>query len=132
MSAGSTLATTELTIALSTCLVVTNTVSAHAATLDPVAAASVSVAPETAAPEASDAETTAVPIIAIVMAAIAVGGSYYGMGTAAGEKAYYAGLRNPEYQNVKWQVRAAAVGALGVIGGPVFMTGFENKFYSMI
>ncbi|TWX38708.1 hypothetical protein ES689_08835 [Frigoribacterium sp. ACAM 257] len=90
------------------------------------------MAPETAAPEANDAETAAVPIIAIVMAAIAVGGSYYGMGTAAGEKAYYAGLRNQEYQNVKWKVRTAAMGALGVVGGPIFMTGFENNFYSMI
>ena len=73
----------------------------------------------------------AVPILAIIGAAIAVGGSYYAMGERAGQRAYYAGLRNAEYQRVKWQVRGYLVAVFGPVGMPIFMTGFENKFYSM-
>lgn len=71
-------------------------------------------------------------VVGIITAAIAVGGSYYAIGQVAGERAYYAGLRNPEYQQIKWGVRAGAVAAAGVVGGPIIMSGFENKFYSMI
>ncbi|MDZ5145944.1 class IIb bacteriocin, lactobin A/cerein 7B family [Microbacterium testaceum] len=70
--------------------------------------------------------------IAAAGVAIAAGAGIYGAGQVAGERAYYAGLRNPAYQANKWQFRAAAVGLAGVIGGPILVTGFENKFYSMI
>jgi hypothetical protein len=86
-----------------------------------------------AAPEeelAGDQER-AVPIFAIIGAALALGGSYYAMGERAGQRAYYAGLRNAEYQRVKWSVRSLVFSALGPVGMPIFMTGFENKFYSM-
>ncbi|ROS50500.1 hypothetical protein EDF50_2292 [Frigoribacterium sp. PhB24] len=68
----------------------------------------------------------------IATTGLTIGGSYYGMGQAAGERSYHAGLRNAEYQRVTWQVRSLALTACGAVGGPVFMTGFENKFYSMI
>jgi hypothetical protein len=70
-------------------------------------------------------------ILGIVTAVIAASGATYGAGRVAGERAYYAGLRNSTYQKWKWQIRAAAVGVGGVAGG-IFMLGFENKFYSMI
>lgn len=74
----------------------------------------------------------AVPVLGIIAAVIAGGGAVYTMGQVAGERAYYAGLRNPEWQRVKWSARGTAVGLLGVVGGGIFMLGFENKFYSMI
>jgi hypothetical protein len=76
-------------------------------------------------------ETQAVPVLGIIAAVIAVGGAYSAMGRTAGERVYHAGLRNAEYQKIKWQVRAGVIGFCGVVGGPIFMTNFENKFYSM-
>jgi len=73
----------------------------------------------------------AVPIFAIIGAVIAAGGSYYVMGEPAGQRAYYAGLRNAEYQRVKWSVRSFMLSVFGPVGIPIFMTGFGNKFYSM-
>lgn len=72
------------------------------------------------------------PVIAIVGAVIAAGGAAYGMGQVAGQRSYYAGLRNPEYQTIKWNVRGFVLGTLGAPLGGVFMIGFENQFYSMI
>lgn len=74
----------------------------------------------------------AVPVLAIIAGAIAVGGGIYAIGQVAGERAYYAGLRNSEYQQVKWGVRGSVIGMVGLIAGGILMTGFENKFYSMI
>jgi hypothetical protein len=71
-------------------------------------------------------------VVGIIGAAIAVGGAYYAIGQRAGERSYYAGLRNPKYQEIKWGVRAGAIALAGPVGGPIIMTGFENKFYSMI
>ena len=94
----------------------------------------------TAAPHASlgdgvlpaqDAESRTIPIFGIVAAAATVGGSIYGAGQWAGERMFHAGLRRAEYQRVKWQVRSAAVGVFSLAGAPIFMTGFENKFYSL-
>jgi len=70
-------------------------------------------------------------ILGIITAVIAVSGATYAAGQVAGERAYYAGLRNSTYQKWKWQIRAAAF-AISPIGGSIFMVGFENKFYSMI
>lgn len=79
----------------------------------------------------SDVDTQAVPVIAIIIAMIAMGGSAHAMGTEAARKAYYAGLRNAEYQSIKWTVRATVVTALGPALGGTFMVGFENQFYAM-
>lgn len=80
----------------------------------------------------ADYETRAVPVIAIITTVILAGGAAYAMGEKAALRAYYAGLRNGQWQSVKWQARATAVGMMGPVGGPIFMTGFENKFYSLI
>lgn len=82
--------------------------------------------------EFDEVDGGAVPVIAIIGAVIAAGGAAYTMGQVAGERSYYAGLRNPEYQSIKWSVRGSVIGFLGVPLGGIFMLGFENKFYSMI
>jgi hypothetical protein len=86
--------------------------------------------PET---DAGEGEKQArVAVIPIITAVIVAGGAAYGMGEKAGARCYHAGLRNAGWQNVKWQARATAMGMIGPVGGAVFITGFENKFYSMI
>ncbi|KAA0961999.1 hypothetical protein [Microbacterium sp. ANT_H45B] len=76
-------------------------------------------------------------VVGIITAAIATGAALYGAGQVAGERAYYAGLRNSYYQQIKWQVRggvisfAGSIGLAGAVAGGIVMTGFENKFYSM-
>lgn len=70
-------------------------------------------------------------VLGIVSGVIAMGGAAYGAGTAAGTRAYYAGLRNSEYQRIKWHIRAFAV-ATGHVFGAVFMSGFENAFYAKV
>ncbi|WP_460802799.1 hypothetical protein [Microbacterium sp. GXF6406] len=76
-------------------------------------------------------------VTAIVGTAIGTFGATYAAGQVAGERAYYAGLRNSYYQQIKWQVRSAVVGLSSSIGlagtalGATVMLGFENKFYSM-
>jgi hypothetical protein len=70
-------------------------------------------------------------VLGIITAAIGIGGSLYAGGRVAGERAYYAGLRNKTYQKIKWQVRAGVAG-ITPVGSPFIMSGFENKFYSMI
>jgi len=82
--------------------------------------------------EFDDIDGGAVPVLAIIAAAVAAGGTIYGIGQVAGERAYYAGLRNAEYQDVKWNVRAGVIGIVGLVPGGILLTGFENKFYSMI
>lgn len=74
---------------------------------------------------------TLTAVLGIIGAVIGTFGATYGAGQVAGERAYYAGLRNSTYQNWKWQIRAAAVSLGGALGA-TFMLGFENKFYSMI
>jgi hypothetical protein len=73
----------------------------------------------------------AAAVIGIIGGAMAIGGGLYHAGQVAGERAYRAGLRNGTYQKIKWQVRGAVFG-LSPAGGAFIMTGFENKFYSMI
>lgn len=94
----------------------------------PIAATSAAFVPS---PGEKDSEQRAVPILAIIGAVIAIGGSYSAMGREAGERVYHAGVRNAAYQQVKWKVRAAAVAACGAVGGAIFMTSFDNQFYSM-
>lgn len=77
-------------------------------------------------------------VIGIIGGAMAIGAGLYGAGQVAGERAYYAGLRNPTYQQIKWQVRTGVIGISssmglgGAIAAGIVMTGFENKFYSMV
>lgn len=75
---------------------------------------------------------TAGTVIGIIGAAVAVGGALYGAGQVAGERAYHAGLRNPKYQEIKWTVRTGVLASVGLVAGGIVMSGFENKFYSMI
>lgn len=90
---------------------------------------------EVAAEELDDIDGGAIgtvgAVVGIIVGAWAIGGGLYHGGRAAGERAYYAGLRNKTYQKIKWQVRAAVFG-MSPAGGGFVMAGFENKFYSMI
>lgn len=70
-------------------------------------------------------------VVGIIGGAMAIGGGLYHAGQIAGERAYHAGLRNKTYQKIKWQVRGAVAG-MSPAGSPFIMSGFENKFYSMI
>lgn len=132
MSLGSKCVKTGMASVLTISLTCMGAVSAQAATPHHAVSIATEASPDVAPPVEINAETRAVPILAIIGAVIAVGGTYYGMGQAAGERSYWAGLRNAEYQRVKWQVRLAAMAPLGTVGGQIFMTGFENKFYSMV
>lgn len=85
---------------------------------------------ETPVMEDSEA-VTAVPIVAIIVAAIAAGGTAHARGAEAAKTAYYAGYRNDAYQQDKWLIRATAVGLVGPVLGISFMVGFQNQFYSM-
>ncbi|MBP1240345.1 hypothetical protein ABID92_002043 [Frigoribacterium sp. PvP120] len=78
-----------------------------------------------------DEKQARVAVVPIITAVILAGGAVYAMGEKAGERSYHAGLRRAGWQNVKWQARATALSMLGPVGGTVFITGFENKFYSM-
>lgn len=78
------------------------------------------------------ANGTEIAFLPIILGVIAVGGAYHAMGSVAAQKVYHAGLRNAEYQRIKWQIRAAIMVPLGSIGGPIFMVGFENEFYSLV
>lgn len=71
-------------------------------------------------------------VIGIIGGAMAIGGGLYAAGQVAGERAYRAGLRNRTYQAIKWSVRSGVNGLVGPVAAVVIMTGFENKFYSMI
>lgn len=68
-------------------------------------------------------------VLGIIGGVIAVGGASYATGQAIGERVYYSGYTNRQYQKDKWKIRAAVVGLTGVLGVTV-MLGFENKFYS--
>jgi hypothetical protein len=70
-------------------------------------------------------------VIGIIGGAMAIAGGLYHAGQVAGERAYHAGLRNKTYQKIKWQVRVGVAG-MSPAGSPFIMSGFENKFYSMI
>lgn len=89
------------------------------------------VAPNEAAIAKDSESVTAVPIVAIIVAAIAAGGTAHAMGAEAAKTAYYAGYRNDAYQQDKWLIRATAVGLVGPVLGISFMVGFQNQFYSM-
>jgi len=73
-----------------------------------------------------DEKQARVAVVPIITAVILAGGAVYAMGEKAGERSYHAGLRR-----AGWQARATALSMLGPVGGTVFITGFENKFYSM-
>lgn len=71
-------------------------------------------------------------VLAIIAAAAAAGATAHAAGTEAAKAAYYAGLRNPQYQAVKWQIRALGVSIFGPVLGGGFMLGFQNQFYPML
>lgn len=71
-------------------------------------------------------------VTAIIGAVIGTGAALYRIGEISAERAYGAGLRNDEYQTIKWNVRGFALGTLGAPAGGIVMLGFENKFYSLI
>lgn len=77
-------------------------------------------------------EPRVVPWATILATVVAAGGAADYMGRNAAERMYHAGLRLPEYEGMKWSLRASAIGLLGPIFGTVFMVAFENKFYSMV
>lgn len=68
-------------------------------------------------------------VVGIVSSVIGGFGATYGAGQIIGERVYYSGYTNKQYQKDKWAIRAAVVGLAGVLGVTV-MLGFENKFYS--
>jgi lactobin A/cerein 7B family class IIb bacteriocin len=74
---------------------------------------------------------TAVAVVGIIGGCVGTVVGLYNIGYAGGLRAYYAGLRNANYQNIKWQVRAGVVGLFGLVGATV-MVGFENGFYSKV
>ncbi|MBD8101884.1 hypothetical protein [Plantibacter sp. CFBP 8775] len=90
-----------------------------------------------AAAEPSDLSTDTIEthgaplVLAIVGAVLATGMAADQAGRTAGARVYYAGVTLTQYQGVKWQTRATAVAALGVIMGPVFMASFEATFYGL-
>lgn len=67
----------------------------------------------------------------VVSLCIAAVGAGYAGGQAIGERVYYSGYTNTQYQKDKWYIRAAVIRLGGILGG-VFMLGFENKFYSLV
>lgn len=71
-------------------------------------------------------------VLGIIGGLITAVGASYATGQVAGEKAYYAGLRNDEYQASKWNVRGYIINYGGPVFGGAFILGFENKFYSML
>lgn len=77
------------------------------------------------------ANGTEIAFLPIILGVIAAGGAYRAMGAEAAQRVYHAGLGNAEYQRIKWQIRVAIMVPLGSVGGPIFMVGFENEFYSL-
>jgi hypothetical protein len=73
---------------------------------------------------------TVAAVVGIVAGCIGIAIGLNNLGRIAGERAYYAGLRNARYQQIKWAVRAGILGVFGIIGGALVATGFENAFYS--
>ena len=72
-------------------------------------------------------------VCAIIGTAIAVGGASYAGGQAVGERLYYNGIKtSKKWAKYKKKARLAAIGVGGVVYGPIFMLGLENKLYSMM
>lgn len=69
-------------------------------------------------------------LLALATLVIGTVGATYKGGQALGERVYYSGYTNKQYQKDKWKIRAAVVGLAGPIFGVSVMMGFENKFYS--
>lgn len=70
-------------------------------------------------------------VSAIVTMALAIGGASYSTGYVLGERVYYAGYTNADYQKNKWLIRAAFAPAFGGLGAIVLL-GFENRFYALV
>jgi hypothetical protein len=77
-------------------------------------------------------DTDAAPLVLAIVAAVIAGGGFADqMGRNAGARVYYAGVTMSQYQEVRWQTRATAIAALGVVMGPIFMSSFESTFYGL-
>ncbi|WP_415748752.1 hypothetical protein [Streptococcus pseudopneumoniae] len=63
-------------------------------------------------------------ISAIVALAITIGGASYSTGYVLGERVYYSGYKNSDYQKNKWGIRGAI--------GAIVMLGFENRYYALV
>ncbi|VPE18662.1 Membrane protein [Streptococcus pneumoniae] len=70
-------------------------------------------------------------ISAIVALAITIGGASYSTGYVLGERVYYSGYKNSDYQKNKWGIRGAMLAVFGAIGA-VVMLGFENRYYALV
>ena len=70
-------------------------------------------------------------ISAIVALAITIGGASYSTGYVLGERVYYSGYKNSDYQKNKWSIRGAMLVAFGAIGA-IVMLGFENRYYALV
>ncbi|MDQ8767852.1 hypothetical protein RFG22_09250 [Streptococcus ruminantium] len=62
---------------------------------------------------------------------IAVGGASYGAGHVLGERLYYSGYKNSDYQRNKWAIRGAMITAFGALGA-ITMLGLENRYYALV
>ncbi|MFA9413802.1 hypothetical protein ACERC8_04120 [Streptococcus sp. E29BA] len=62
-------------------------------------------------------------VAAIVSLAIAIGGASYSTGYVLGERVYYSGYKNSDYQRNKWAIRGAMIVAFGSVGATI-MLGF--------
>lgn len=71
-------------------------------------------------------------VIGIIVGCMAIGGGLYAIGRAAGDRVYYSGYSNTQYQQNKWFIRAGVIASLGVVVGGIVMTGFENEYYAKV
>jgi len=78
-----------------------------------------------------DGGMTSFAVLGVIATAVTTGVGMYNLAEKAGERVYYMGLTNVEYQSMKWYLRAGVMGLFGVIWGPVVLLGFENGFYSL-
>lgn len=75
-----------------------------------------------------------IAVSTIIELIIAAGGLTYAAGYEAGKSAYYKGLRNDEYQRIKWDLRWAVLslpGGTSIVAG-IVLWGFQNGFYECV
>lgn len=70
-------------------------------------------------------------IAGVIAAGVTAGTAIHQIGRVAGERVFYSGYPNSEYQKHKWAIRAGVIGANPLIGALV-MTGFENRYYELV
>ena len=70
-------------------------------------------------------------VVTIIVGCFGVGLSIHEIGKIAGERVFYSGYPNSEYQKNKWAIRAGVLAVNPAIGA-LIMTGFENKYYELV